>query len=1060
MMTEGRRLAGSDAASLYGAYYYQTGCGRPYTRDEHWLPFFDGIAAKIVERIAPKKVLDAGCALGLLVEGLRKRNVEADGIDVSEFAIQEVHESVRPYCRVQSVTAPLETEYDLIVCIEVLEHLQPEEAEEAVGVFCRAAPRVLFSSTPTDFFEATHFNVRSPEYWAELFARQGFFRDVDFDGSFITPWCALFCKEDLLPARVVARYERRLWHLFQEIKGARDIALDQRSRLEEYDRQTKDLNAQVADLEQEQVRREIAYAELLSRREQAFARELAEQVQHYSRLAADAEQTSHALAQQVAETEVRLRTEWETRLRVEGDEREHRGREDERARAVAAWQRLAATNQMLSQRLLSVTDQLHASQRQAECLSWEKHLIWEQMLRESNQARALGHQLATLTSTKAWRFTTLCQRLRHRVAPRGSLRSRALRLSWKALRVWRCQGTWAVVRRSAGKVARKLGLRHAPQPLHPDAVPFTSEPASPARPVAPPTGPQPLPMTHLGPRQATQVLANLPSHPLVSIVVPAYRVPVKWLDLCIRSVVEQYYPNWELIVVDDHSEDPAMAALLREWSARDTRIRVLTLEENRGIVGATNPGIDMASGSFIAFLDADDELTPDALTWVVAMHNRYPEAVWFYSDEDKLDPDGNHVDTFHKPDFSPEYLLCSMYTCHFSVYASELVRSVGGLRPEFNGSQDHDLALRLSDIISRDQVIHIPRVLYHWRMIPGSGAQDQGVKPYAAEAGIKAVRDALQRRGVNATVQSHPHAPTLYRVTFHPQRTPHVTIIIPTRNAVDLVRACVNSIYAHTHYPSFDVVVIDNQSDDPALFAYLQDEEARGRLRTFRYDRPFNHSAMNNAVVESVESEFVVFMNNDIEMLTDGWLEQLVGTTELDPTIAGVGALLLHDDRTVQHAGVILGLNGVSGHAHRAFHENDFGYFSRLQCLQDFSACTAALLLMRRMAFLSVGGFRVERYPNSLNDVDLWFRLRDAGFRCLYNPCVKGIHFESKTRTIRPEIEGVYQQRLREEWGDRLWSDPFYNPNLALDNEQFRGIRPYPVEADFPELAGPAREAA
>jgi glycosyltransferase involved in cell wall biosynthesis len=568
----------------------------------------------------------------------------------------------------------------------------------------------------------------------------------------------------------------------------------------------------------------------------------------------------------------------------------------------------------------------------------------------------------------------------------------------------------------------------------------------------------PEPACALTKDQARRLLAGAARKPLVSIVVPVYRIAPKWLDKCIQSVLRQDYENWELILVDDGSRDARLTELMQTHAAGDRRIRLAPLETNRGISLASNAGIEAATGQFIGFLDHDDELSRDALTWIVMAHNRAPEAVWFYSDEDMMDTEGRVLNASFKPDFSPEYLLSAMYLCHFSVYSAELLRRAGGLRQGFEGAQDHDLALRLSEQVTPDRVVHIPRILYHWRQLPSSTSASMASKPYAPNAGRVAVREALKRRGLAGEVESYPLCPTLYQVKLQPRQFPRVSVVIPTKNGLADLKACLASLRRHTRYPNYEVVVIDNQSDDPALLAYLEQQQSAGSVQVIRFPHPFNHSAMNNLAVEQTSSEFVVFLNNDVEISSDQWLEMMVATAAIDPAIAGVGTKLLYPDGTIQHAGLIMGLNGVASSAHRHVPSDSLSYCCRAHALQDLSGATAAFLLMRRSAFLSVGGFDAKRYPTSFNDVDLWLKLRRAGFRCLYNPLVQGVHYESKSRGIDVEADAVYRQRLKADWGDQLLRDPFYNPNLALDNEQFRGVRPYPVEWDFPELSSQGDE--
>jgi O-antigen biosynthesis protein len=553
------------------------------------------------------------------------------------------------------------------------------------------------------------------------------------------------------------------------------------------------------------------------------------------------------------------------------------------------------------------------------------------------------------------------------------------------------------------------------------------------------------PFGELSPAQAATLLASCPDQPLVSIVVPVYNVAPRWLEKCLASVARQSYSHWELLLVDDGSEGPELAALMAAWAARDPRIRVQRIEKNAGIAAASNAGIERASGRYIGFLDHDDELSSDALTWVIWTLNRRRDALWLYSDEDKMAVSGQRHLPHFKSDYNPYLLLCAMYTCHFSVYEASVLRQVGGFREGFEGSQDHDLALRLSEAIPRERVVRIPRVLYHWRQLPTSTASGIQAKPHAADAGRKAVEQALARRRVAGRVSSHPCCPTLYRVELLPRSHPRVCVIIPTRNERERLLACIEALRKHTRYPNYEILVIDSLSDDARLLAWLSAESSAGRLRVMRYDKPFNHSEMNNLAVQSVETEFVVLMNNDVEVTSDGWLEQLVATVQLDERSAGVGALLLYPNGTVQHAGVILGLGGLVGHAHRGVDKNEGGYCGRLSSLQEFSAVTAALVLLRRSAFLEVGGFRADRYPTSFNDVDLWLRLRRQGYLCLYNPLVQAVHAEAASRGADPEHETAVC-RLAADWQDVIDNDPFYNPNLARDNEVFSGCRTFSLE--------------
>ena len=555
----------------------------------------------------------------------------------------------------------------------------------------------------------------------------------------------------------------------------------------------------------------------------------------------------------------------------------------------------------------------------------------------------------------------------------------------------------------------------------------------------------------LSPSQSSFILSRCSNQPLISIVTPVYKVEKEWLEKCIRSVINQHYSKWEMILVNDTSEKNDLKQLLNNWALQDNRIQAFHLEENDGIAAATNFGIKHAKGEFIGFLDCDDELTPDALIWVVWAINKHPKGVWFYSDEDKIFPNGDYCDPHFKPDFSPELLLSNMFTCHFSVYSAKILNEAGGIRSGFEGSQDHDLALRISEVVRSDQVIHIPRVLYHWRTVPGSAALSIEEKPQAAISGRKAVEEALIRRKINGTVTSSPLCPTIYKITLQPSDFPKISIIISAKNASPILEKCIRSIQQHTSYPNYEILIVANQSDDSKAQKYLADQGLNTNVRVIPYNKSSNHSEMNNIAVSSTNSDFVVFVNNGIEIISNKWLEQLVASTEIDKSIAIVGCLLLYPNGKVQQAGIILGIHGSIGQSHKSVPCESSGYLGRLHCLQEVSAVTTALALVRRSAFESIGGFDIKRYPTAYNDVDLCIRMKKRGFRCLYNPMVRAVYYGATARSIT-EQEVYYKEKFVSLYSEELSNDPFYNPNLSLDSEQFMGFRAFPLEKQIPEL--------
>lgn len=534
--------------------------------------------------------------------------------------------------------------------------------------------------------------------------------------------------------------------------------------------------------------------------------------------------------------------------------------------------------------------------------------------------------------------------------------------------------------------------------------------------------------------------------PLVSILLPTYNPPEQWLVRAIESVRAQLYPHWELCVADDASHEPHVRRVLEDYAQRDSRIRLTFRSENGHISAASNSALALASGEWVALLDHDDELAARALADVVLAAARHPGLEFIYSDEDKIDQLGRRYDPYFKPDWNPDLLLGQNYTCHLSVFRTERVRSVGGFRAGYEGSQDWDLTLRVVTGLAPELVHHIPRVLYHWRAIPGSTALviDQKAD-YPFIAAKKALADHLARLDIPAEllpVKGHH-----WRIRFPlPNPAPKVSIIIPTRNSVDLLRLCIGSILAKTTYPNFEIVVVNNRSDDAATLAYFEELKNLGH-RVVNYDAPFNYSALNNFAVRAAVGTVLAFLNNDLEVISGEWLDEMVSQA-VRPGIGAVGAMLYYPDDTVQHAGVVLGLtgpagrDGVAGHAFKGAKRGTEGLRNRLRLAQNYSAVTAACLVIRRATFEAVGGFNEADLPVAFNDIDFCLRVQATGLRNLWTPFAELYHHESASRGAEdtPEKierfsrEAAYMRRV---WGRLLDRDPAYNPNLSLTQEDF-----------------------
>ncbi|MGM0211307.1 glycosyltransferase family 2 protein [Enterococcus sp. AZ112] len=539
----------------------------------------------------------------------------------------------------------------------------------------------------------------------------------------------------------------------------------------------------------------------------------------------------------------------------------------------------------------------------------------------------------------------------------------------------------------------------------------------------------------------TQEIATFHYQPKISIAMPVYNVEEKWLRLCIDSILNQVYTNWELCMADDASTDPNVKKILTEYQQLDERIRVVFREQNGHISEATNSALAIATGEFVALLDNDDELAINAFYEVVKVLNENPKLDLIYSDEDKIDMDGNRSDPAFKPDWSPDLLLGTNYISHLGVYRRSILEEIGGFRKGYEGSQDYDLVLRFTEKTTKERIKHIPKVLYYWRMLPTSTAVDQGSKGYAFEAGLRAVQDALVRRGINGHA-THGAANGLYDVYYDIESEKLVSIIIPTKNGYKDVQRCVSSIIEKTTYQNYEIIMADNGSTDPKMHELYAEFEQQlpGRFFVESIDIPFNFSTINNRAAKKAHGEYLLFLNNDTEVITENWLTLMVSFAQQE-RIGCVGAKLLYPNNTVQHAGVILGLGGVAGHGHYGYPHGDLGYFGRLAINVNYSAVTAACLLMKKADFDAVGGFE-EAFTVAFNDVDLCLKVQALGRDNVWLHEAELYHFESQTRGY--DDKGKKKKRfeqekvmMEEKWGPLIENDPFYNPNLTRDIPNF-----------------------
>jgi len=899
-------------SSLYDEEYYGESYapGAPAYRreEEHWQRFFAGMADAIESQINPRSVLDVGCAIGMLVEALRARGVDAKGIDVSEWAIAQIPDDLRQYCRLGSVTDELEGQFDLITCIEVVEHLPPFLAEDVIGNLCRHAQCVLFSSTPDEFDELTHLNVQGPAYWTELFWRHGFVRQGEVDATFVAPHAVVFTRFDGDLGDLFHSYEMALQQIekrLSEMKGLREEALTAHDRIAEF------------------------HSDLVARYQ--------------------------ALHEENAISEEALRC----------------ARED------------------LSQSEL---------RRDAERISYQKRM-YELEVSQRNLAQQftmLDSELRAVRETKTFRYS-------------------------------------AGLRKVYGQI-REFGQPSSPAPTGPtESSPvFVEDPYT-------LWTQQYDTVDDSARRSIRRRLERLDRPPLFSIVFPVYNTNHVYLRTALDSVLAQLYTNWELCVADDCSTDPGISDILAEYSSRDSRIKVKRRERNGHIVAATNTAISEARGDWVAFMDHDDEIPEHALAMMVLALADRPDAGLVYTDDDKIDPDGSRSGAYFKPDFDPLLLMGQNYLSHFCAIRQDLVDEAGGCRQGFEGSQDWDLVLRVTEKLSPEQVVHVPHVLYHWRVHPDSTASSVSAKPYARTASRSAVREHLERTGRVGEVLA-PADGGPYRVRWPvPDPAPLVSIIIPTRDGRYLGQ-CIDSLLRFTAYPNMELIVVDNGSKEPAVLDFLRTHESsfhEGRFSVIRDESAFNYAALNNLAAEQASGEVLCLLNDDVEVSSSGWLDELVGQL-MQPGIGACGALLRYEDGRVQHAGIALGIGGVASNPHKKFERLSSGYFGRLRVAHSFSAVTGACMVVRKEAWDQVSGFDSEKFGVAYNDVDFCLRLRELGWRVVWTPFAELVHHESATRGSDLEGESAVRfaaetRAMKLRWGPLLRNDPCYNPNLTLE---------------------------
>jgi GT2 family glycosyltransferase len=542
-------------------------------------------------------------------------------------------------------------------------------------------------------------------------------------------------------------------------------------------------------------------------------------------------------------------------------------------------------------------------------------------------------------------------------------------------------------------------------------------------------------------RRMKEALREMPERPLLSVLLPVYNTPEKWLCRAIESVQNQVYPHWELCVADDCSPSPKLRRLLEKFARRDSRIRVCYRAENGHICRSSNSALELCQGDFTVLLDHDDELPPHALFHIAWEATQHPDASIIFSDEDKVDSGGVRSDPYFKPGWNYDLLLGQNCVSHLGAFRTSVMREVGGFRPGYEGSQDWDLTLRVVAHSGLQSVRHIPRVLYHWRTLPTSTASSMEAKPYAASAGRRAVMDHLQVVGSGAEVR--PLKDGGWQILWPlPEPLPRVTLIMPTKDQLPLLKKALESHFAVTAYPDVEVMIIDHESEKEETRSYLSELKRShpGAVHVVSASGPFNWSALSNLGAQAASGELLVFLNNDVEIISPEWLHELARQA-WRKDVGAVGACLLYDHGAIQHAGVVLNMTGIAGHVFRNSPPEAASIGGPPGLVREVTAVTGACMAVRREVFQAAGGFDEEVLPVAYNDVDFCLRLRSRGLRNVYTPFARLVHHESQSRqamettSARKAAVAREAEALLRRWSKELAGDRFYNPNLSLEIE-------------------------
>lgn len=1105
--------------------YYDTIYQMNSVPDESRIEFYNATAKQIATLFSPKTVLDVGCATGYLLSGFRDLDIDCFGIDISEWAVNQIQERDRSFAKVQSLFDSLPESfpqhYDLVTCIEVAEHIPEEDADKLIKRLCQLGDYVVFSSSPSDLEDRTHCNVQQAEYWCKRFASNGFYRTMDRILTLPTEWTLCFTKTTWNKAQIVEAYERsiRIGHLknkesrksitcsfffgddngFSEQKctkyteevdqyedtvhiyrdvpvpdGCTNIRIDpcedypiavdwikvlyngelieprpvngmvffDRILFSSEDPQflvdIPDAGSRIMHIDiclhlyspqdpllgqikeyftkQSKEKEKLAYE--ADKRETELRLEIETQAQKASERETELLQEIEKQAQEADKKEIELngiRKAYREKLIGLTVNHENRIQEQEKALrekdqyigsvVMICDDRLAQINNLQQELENQRADNSQLSQR---CENAEKEFVRisnSSFWKLTKPARmCLDGIKRVLQKDKKFYLFLLSIKWRIVYGKEETAKRRKDYMSWNGMSV---DVTYH------NDIILEQDLLNG---YYEDFDQYNEE---------------------YNQQKNTSFLTNCK----ISIVVPLFNTPESFLKEMICSVLGQSYANWELCLADGSDKNHReIKHICKKYARKDRRIRYKRLNKNLGISENTNAGIKMSTGEYIALLDHDDMLHPCALYEVMKVINER-EADFIYTDESSFHDKPKDAFCPHfKPDFSPDTLRSYNYICHLTTFNRELLNKAGGgFRSEYDGSQDYDMILRLTE--AADHIVHIPKIMYYWRSHPVSVASDISAKPYTIEAAKKALTAHLSRLDLHGIV-TDSRIPSTYHIKYDINENPKISIIIPNKDHVEDLAKCINSIRELSTWNNWEIIIVENNSKEGQTFVYYKDIcEKDKRISVIYWEKGFNYAAICNFGAEKASGKYLLMLNNDTEVITPNWMEEMLMFAQRDD-VGAAGAMLYYLDETIQHAGVILGLGGVAGHSHKYFHRNEYGYAYRLSIAQNLSAVTGACMLIRKTVFDQVKGFD-ENFAVAFNDVDICMKIHKEGYLIVWTPYAELYHYESKSRGVEDTVEKQRRfaseiKRFRNKWGNELATgDPYYNPNLTLEHENF-----------------------